>query len=456
MPRTWIALACVVVSASLYARPARAAPGDVLRDFELPVYLGGYSVAVDCDGNIYCTISHGSTGLYKLDDFGNVLSITPMSDTANSGPIRMHGMAWDKTRQILWAEWPEHCYADVYRLDPRSGEATFAFEAREGRSCSTENPGITYDPATDTIWVKEQNSQDVGHYTVTGTPLPMITLKDETGGDFRYGHGIVVGTGNRFYVANAEDYNDQRIQTHSRTTGEFIAVFASLPSGYHTSSFGMECDPVNFAPLTVLWVRQTGREQGGPNHLVAVEALPGDCSCGDCPTDLPVAMGVGGDLCGPGMVTLDGSGSIDCGGGGLEYRWVAEGTIVCDWTPSATCDVSLTASTVFTLDVRCSGSRWCRASDTVAVTVDPDITPPDLGNTLRAVRGGTELEISWASVSEARTYTLHRSEAKGVWPSPPFLQGIIPTSVILPDIPHPPDLYFYRAAGASCSGKQGP
>ncbi|MFC2172358.1 hypothetical protein ACFLU6_06965 [Acidobacteriota bacterium] len=51
---------------------------------------------------------------------------------------------------------------------------------------------------------------------------------------------------------------------------------------------------------------------------------------------------------------------------------------------------------------------------------------------------GTGLEISWVSVSEARTYTLHRSVDKGVWPSPPMREGIIGLHVILLDVPFPP------------------
>ena len=73
------------------------------------------------------------------------------------------------------------------------------------------------------------------------------------------------------------------------------------------------------------------------------------------------------------------------------------------------------------LEVRCgdcSGGTCSGAAD-VRVTVDPDLVPPDLASTLRAVRRDVEVLLSWATVPEARTY-------------------------------------FYRAVGARCSGREGP
>ena len=96
------------------------------------------------------------------------------------------------------------------------------------------------------------------------------------------------------------------------------------------------------------------------------------------------------------------------------------------------------------------------ASDTVLVEVKPAIVPPDLGNTLRAIKVGPNVLIAWPAVFEAVSYTLHRGTVKGVWPVPPFRQGIAGTTESLADIAPPPELYFYRVAGVNCAGVEGP
>ena len=93
----------------------------------------------------------------------------------------------------------------------------------------------------------------------------------------------------------------------------------------------------------------------------------------------------------------------------------------------------------------------------VTITVVSATLPPDLGNSVRAVKtGGDNLSLGWGSVREASTYTLHRGTDKRVWPSPPFRPGVTGTTETLPDVPSPPDLYFYRVAGVNCAGVEGP
>ena len=46
--------------------------------------------------------------------------------------------------------------------------------------------------------------------------------------------------------------------------------------------------------------------------------------------------------------------------------------------------------------------------------------------------------------------------AKGTWPPAALRTGLALTADTEPDIAPPPPLYFYRAVGASCSGREGP
>lgn len=97
------------------------------------------------------------------------------------------------------------------------------------------------------------------------------------------------------------------------------------------------------------------------------------------------------------------------------------------------------------------GNDWIGQSFT-----DPTLPPSDLGNGLRGLKAGADVVLSWTGVTEAQTYTLHRGTDKGAWPVPPFLEGLTATTESLPDVARPPDRYFYRVAGVTCTGLEGP
>lgn len=94
----------------------------------------------------------------------------------------------------------------------------------------------------------------------------------------------------------------------------------------------------------------------------------------------------------------------------------------------------------------------------MTITVNPDVTPPDLGGSLRAVRASDEVALSWASVPEAYSYSLFRAIVKTTWPAAPLVEDLPTLTTSRLDVPVPPNelLYFYRIAGASCSGLEGP
>ena len=94
------------------------------------------------------------------------------------------------------------------------------------------------------------------------------------------------------------------------------------------------------------------------------------------------------------------------------------------------------------------------STNAVTITVVSDLPPPDLGNTLLAFRSSTNVELLWQTVPEAKSHSLCRSITKGVWVLP-FLEEIAGTTQTLPDVSDA-DSYFYRVAGASCSGVEGP
>jgi len=196
-----------------------------------------------------------------------------------------------------------------------------------------------------------------------------------------------------------------------------------------------------------------GDTRSGAGEVHIIRGRPFDSVCTVAPEAGPAL-----DLCGPRDVTLDGSATVVSGCAKTpQYRWLAGEVVVHGWDTDPTVTVHPTETTPYRLEVRCGDCAGpCFGADGVLVAVDPDITPPDLGNTLRMVRETGDVAMSWASVSEARTYTLHRGTAKGSWPPLPVLEGITGLTATLPDVPEPPSLYYYQVAGASCSGSEGP
>lgn len=94
---------------------------------------------------------------------------------------------------------------------------------------------------------------------------------------------------------------------------------------------------------------------------------------------------------------------------------------------------------------------------TVGCTL-PDLVPTDLDNTLRLIRSGLDVWMSWTSTPNASTYRLYRqADDKTTWPPVATVTGLTATTTQLPDIPAVPDpLLFYRVVGANCSGVEGP
>lgn len=198
----------------------------------------------------------------------------------------------------------------------------------------------------------------------------------------------------------------------------------------------------------------SARADAGEAHLVL--GVPFDAAC-------TIAPDAGTDLsfCGlPGDVSLDGSATVVAGCSKTpQYRWLDGTTVVRDWSPDPTIVVRPLATTTYTLEVRCGDCAGpCFASTLVVVAVDLDTVPPDLGNTLFAVRDTADVALEWGTRLEARSYALFRGNAKDTWPALPLLTGLAAPDTRLPDVDAPPNLplHFYRAVGASCAGRLGP
>src|SRR5438477_7163513 len=112
---------------------SQAAPGDLVAVVPLPTTPGfGVSVAVDCDGNVYYTQQQPDDAhLYKMNKNGTLLASPIIRDSASGAQLFMDEMSWDNGRKVLWAGQHSSNPIRVYRVNPSTGVATFAFTASQ-------------------------------------------------------------------------------------------------------------------------------------------------------------------------------------------------------------------------------------------------------------------------------------------------------------------------------------
>src|ERR1051325_5284692 len=133
---------------------SHAAPGDLVATVPLPTTPGfGVSVAVDCDGNVYYTQQQPDDAhLYKMNKTGTLLASPVITDSVSGTPLFMDEMSWDNGRRVLWAGQHNASPIRVYRINPISGVATFAFTS-QSTNVGTFLDGLAYDASDDSIWI---------------------------------------------------------------------------------------------------------------------------------------------------------------------------------------------------------------------------------------------------------------------------------------------------------------
>lgn len=284
--------------AALMAFPTQAATGDLLATVDLPLNnrysFGG--AAIPAAPGIYYVATRGS---YQILDIYTppaglgagvaTLDATKTVVDAVGNPVSIGCIAWDPTRNIMWAttpRFPLDFRRDVYMIDMGdftvSGDAlaTFAFNTDDVDAeerivfCN----GLAYDAGSDSLWVRSSNGLSVYEYDLpSGSLINTTTLnsaEDELVG------GVEVGSGNSLYIG----MNEKEIEIHliDKATGDSISQF---PFTQASGVIGdLTCDPFTYAPLEAILSKNYSFE--GPNYghggwygyYLAFEAAPGTCS----------------------------------------------------------------------------------------------------------------------------------------------------------------------------------
>lgn len=164
--------------------PKTASPssGSVLRQFNAPNPTGasynGRAIAFD-GTNLWITYyQSSSTGvdhnLYEISTSG--VSIQTFNVGTNLGAL-----AWDTKRNLLWGAEYASASGKVYTINPSSGALTYQFTfVPPGTKCPTQASGmidgLSYDPASDTLWISDDGGSVVYNVSTTGSQISSFPM----------------------------------------------------------------------------------------------------------------------------------------------------------------------------------------------------------------------------------------------------------------------------------------
>ena len=273
----------LALSLVLAASPTSFADvGDLIGNVNLPVSGVGVSVAVDCDGNVYYTLS-GDNNLYKMDAAGNLLA------TVDTG-FDFDELVYDVARDAFWAQLHGSTPVAIYLVQP-DGTATFQWNSAT-ISIGTFRDGIALDAGDlndlndDQILISGDVSDTIDFYMADGTFVRTLTPTNAAGGTLGLISGVTVGLGDLLYLGRNGAVEIVRVK---KSDGTFIGSFAS-PGGARDE--GLECDPINFAPKLALW----SREFNSPGFCSVIELEKGTCGCGISEPTAPLCDGPVGPI----------------------------------------------------------------------------------------------------------------------------------------------------------------
>lgn len=289
-----VSLIALAISGSI----SHAGVGDTLATITVPVPSPsgiGIGIAVDCSDPVilYYTNTY-SPLLHKMTATGSDLGSVSLVDAATGLPISFGAIAWDNSRGVLWAGTDNSgAPVSVYRVDPSTGMATYVFTTLSGSYGFCD--GLAYDGSDDTLYVSDDVSNVIDHWSVSGTYLRTLTPTDASGNTLGAISGVLVGKGDLLYLG--QNGRGQIVQV-KKSDGTFLGNFAT-PGGRDED---LECDVVSFPGKTAVWSKDAYNDT-----VTAIEVEAGTCACGgggvlevpfdikptSCPNPLnPRAMGL--------------------------------------------------------------------------------------------------------------------------------------------------------------------
>lgn len=176
-------------------------------------------------------------------------------------------LAWDGTRNRIWAGWGGGSGASgaVRLFDPSTGAATIEFYATEAVIVGLDD-GLAYDAQDDTLYISDDVSQVIYHYSTDGTLIKSFPW----GGAGCFNSGVAIGGELLFQGSNGCNH----IWVVNKSDHSPVFDFPTGAGGVRDED--LECDSVTFSPMTVMW----SVEAYEPRRALAFEIPEGSCATG--------------------------------------------------------------------------------------------------------------------------------------------------------------------------------
>ena len=279
-------LAAMLAVLPLWAGPASAAPGDLVGTVTFSQDCGsgiGTGIAYDGAGHLWVSCYSSNPDLLRTS------ATTGVVDQTYNIAGGLGGLAYDATRNALWAGWGDGtcCAVRLITLDPTKtviGSAV-RFDAVAAQVCGL-NDGLGYDATDDTLYISDDCSVTIWHYSATdpgpvGTPLGSIPWS----GSGCFNSGVAIGGDLLFQGSDGCSHVWVVDKTTLAPAFDFSTV---VPGDPNFRDEGLTCDTETFAPTQVMW----SKEAYSPNRAAAFEIPADTCGIGGQP---PVREG-----CSPG------------------------------------------------------------------------------------------------------------------------------------------------------------
>lgn len=259
-----VVLVLVLLTMSQVQTPvAYAANGDLVHTTNFSNRCGsGTGVGIAFDGKFLWYSCVASTpDLYKAEALtGNVVA----SYNINGG---LGALAWDGKRKKIWAGWGFGASpaGDVRLFDPTTGTATVQFNAAAAVRVGLDD-GLAYDAQDDTLYISDDTSTTIYHYSTIGTLLGSFPWA----GSGCYNSGLALGGELLFQGSNGCNH----IWVVKKSDHSAVFNFGTGAGGVRDED--LECDTVTFSPKTVMW----SMEAYEPRRAIAFEIPSGTCGTG--------------------------------------------------------------------------------------------------------------------------------------------------------------------------------
>ena len=279
--------------------PAFATVGDVIETHNLD--------AVHPAATVFCSIgvAFDGTSLYTTACFDPLIyTVDPLTGIGTGSfdpsiPEDPNAMAYDAKRNGLWIGTQTATGAGSISSCTSTGVAIYFYDFDDASTTLAFNvPSSLINPATgsdfqsfcfvdglaynendattsadDEIWFSDDITRDLAKFTTGGA---LITGYDATTIDasLSSASGLAIG-GTNLYIGNNGGGDVFRADKNTNPLA-FVDTFAL--SEERTED--MECDPITFAPIEVMWVRHTPQGVVANNNLIAYEIEPNTCGLG--------------------------------------------------------------------------------------------------------------------------------------------------------------------------------